>query len=251
MHALLCNWFWGPKKKQNTFGCDHNHLPYFRRLNVLQFELQSIWLMIKCTVLFPFISLFTVSVDSIYSMQAMHALYFGFFFLFSFFIGADSLKMQLEMHLLNFGILFLVYSAPFSVDSVLFFIFFSAVAAHFHSREESNRKTIKIVSCNRHKHRQLNRNTLRLETLDCLLPLWCNTCNLACSKFHCCNFKNLNWILRYRSKMWGVIELHWICVAMHKCWNYRYSTEIYKPKCYSTENFIMIEFKNEIKHEPY
>lgn len=100
--------------------------------------------MIKCTVLFPFISLFTVSVDSIYSIQAMHALYFGFFlFLFSFFIGADSLKMQLEMHLLNFGILFLVYSAPFSVDSVLFFKFFSAVAAHFHSREESNRKTIK------------------------------------------------------------------------------------------------------------
>lgn len=123
-----------------------------------------------------------------------------FFLFFSFFIGADSLKMQLEMHLLNFGILFLVYSAPFSVDSVLFFIFFSAVTAHFHSREESNRKTIKIVSCNRHKHRQLNRNTLRLETLDCLFPLWCNTCNLACSKFHCCNFKNLNWILRYEAK---------------------------------------------------
>lgn len=128
----------------------------------------------------------------------MHCIWF--FFFFSFFIGADSLKMQLEMHLLNFGILFLVYSAPFSVDSVLFFIFFSAVAAHFHLREESNRKTIKIVSCNRHKHRQLNRNTLRLETLDCLFPLWCNTCNLACSKFHCCNFKNLNWILRYEAK---------------------------------------------------
>lgn len=87
---------------------------------------------------------------TIYCFRRLHLLHAGyactvfrFFFLFSFFIGADSLKMQLEMHLLNFGILFLVYSAPFSVDSVLFFIFFSAVAAHFHSREESNRKTIK------------------------------------------------------------------------------------------------------------
>lgn len=124
MHCFVTDFGDRIKKKQNTFGCDHNHLPYFRRLNVLQFELQSIWLMIKCTVLFPFISLFTVSVDSIYSMQAMHCI--SFFFLVLFFHWCRLFENAIGNAFVKFWyIVFGLFCTIFGRFSVIFYMLFS------------------------------------------------------------------------------------------------------------------------------
>lgn len=130
-------------KKNFSVCVDRYHFPQFSPLEHFFFLFpslsptsemhQSIWLPIKCTILFPSIQLFTASVNP-FSVQFVYDSCF-LFFIFSlyFFAGLCSLdtKIAIKIAFNKFWYCFGLFCTIFGIFRLPIFIISSAVAANF------------------------------------------------------------------------------------------------------------------------